>query len=103
MAAARALIAGCLCHLANQRYAAVRMQRQNVILVFQQYNAVFRHLAGKRVVFLCRIGYFANLTALLRKLCHPLGAVRHIGFRQNAILDGFCSGLFAVGAAARHH
>ena len=89
-------------HLADQRNAA-HIQRQNVVLVFQQYCAVFGDFLRQCVVgVLIKGAALGAAFALEGKGDHPCGAGVHITFRQAAVLDGGGDPVLHISAAARH-
>ena len=98
----RTLIAHCVGHFANQ-HNIFCLQRQDTILIFKQYRAVFGDFLRQCVVGVPVKG--TAFGAVLPFQCqgdHPRSAGIHIGFGQRTAPHGLGHAVLHVGAAARH-
>ena len=102
VARACALITHRAGHFANQ-HNIFCLQRQDTILIFKQYRAVFGDFLRQCVVGGPVKGTaFGAARALQRQCNDPRGAGIHIGFGQRTAPHGLGHAVLHVGAAARH-
>ena len=102
VARACALITHRAGHLANQ-HNIFCLQRQDTILIFKQYRAVFGDFLRQCVVGVPVKGTaFGAVLPFQRQGDHPRSAGIHIGFGQRTAPHGLGHAVLHVGAAARH-